>query len=80
MENGVDIILVTLNYRLGPFGFLNLGIPECNGNYGLEDQLMALKWLNENIVSPRRINRIWYHNAKVNFYETTLQIGIFWRR
>jgi len=30
-------------------GFLNLGIPECRGNFGLKDQLMALQWINENI-------------------------------
>ena len=51
VEKGV--IAVTLNYRLGPFGFMCL--PELaseaghTGNYGLYDQLTALKWIHHNI-------------------------------
>lgn len=47
------IIFVTCNYRLGPFGFCAL--PELEkrdghtGNYGLYDQLTALKWICHNI-------------------------------
>ncbi|KOB69445.1 Uncharacterized protein OBRU01_14496 [Operophtera brumata] len=44
-----DIILVTINYRVGPYGFMCLNIPEVPGNQGLKDQLMALRWLHENI-------------------------------
>lgn len=46
-----DIVLVTTNYRLGPFGFLSLNLPEYSGNMGLKDQLLALRWVNENIAS-----------------------------
>lgn len=30
-------------------GFLNLGLPECPGNAGLKDQLMAFQWVKENV-------------------------------
>lgn len=45
----VDTILVTMNYRLGIFGFMNLGFGEYTGNMGMKDQQMALKWIHENI-------------------------------
>jgi carboxylesterase type B len=48
-----DIILVTLNYRVGPIGFLSLKDPELNipGNAGLKDQVFALKWIQKNIAN-----------------------------
>jgi len=44
-----DVILVTINYRLGIFGFLTLGNEELSGNVGLWDQLGGLKWIKKNI-------------------------------
>jgi cholinesterase len=46
-----DVIIVTLNYRLGPFGFLSLKDPSLKipGNAGLKDQCFALKWVQRNI-------------------------------
>lgn len=49
------IVYVTINYRLGVFGFmahpeLTLESPhKSSGNYGLLDQLAALKWVKNNI-------------------------------
>lgn len=43
------VILVSVNYRLGIFGYLSLSKKECN--FGLQDQAMALEWVRENIAS-----------------------------
>jgi carboxylesterase type B len=43
------LILVTINYRLGPMGFLSTEDEILPGNLGLKDQVMALKWVNKNI-------------------------------
>ncbi|XP_055677261.1 juvenile hormone esterase-like [Lutzomyia longipalpis] len=46
-----DVILVVGNYRLGVFGFLSTNTPDSPGNYGLKDQALMLKWVQENIVT-----------------------------
>ncbi|XP_058827950.1 uncharacterized protein LOC131687876 [Topomyia yanbarensis] len=43
------VIVVTMNYRLGPFGFLSLPSAGVVGNAGLKDQLLVFRWVNENI-------------------------------
>ena len=48
---GEDIIVVTVNYRLGPFGFLSLGLEEAAGNQGMLDQRLAMVWVQDNIAS-----------------------------
>ncbi|KAK8080209.1 alpha/beta-hydrolase [Apiospora hydei] len=45
-----DVVVVTLNYRLGPFGFpISPAVPRSEQNVGLYDQRFALQWVQENI-------------------------------
>ncbi|ETN60431.1 carboxylesterase, beta esterase [Anopheles darlingi] len=44
-----SLVLVTVNYRLGPFGFLSTGDDVISGNFGLKDQRTALQWVQRNI-------------------------------
>jgi len=44
-----DIVLVTIQYRLNMFGFLSTESSAAPGNYGMLDQVAALKWVQENI-------------------------------
>ncbi|KAL6428893.1 hypothetical protein ACFW04_008014 [Cataglyphis niger] len=44
-----DVIFVTINYRIGPMGFLSTEDEVIPGNMGLKDQNMALRWISENI-------------------------------
>ena len=43
------VVVVTIQYRLGPLGFMSTGDANSPGNYGMLDQVQALKWVNENI-------------------------------
>jgi para-nitrobenzyl esterase len=61
LENGAlvkrgDIVLVSINYRMGAFGFMNLneitgGKIPATGNEGLLDQIAALDWVQDNIAA-----------------------------
>ena len=44
-----NCVLVTMNYRLGVVGFLN--VPGCDTNRGHLDQLCALQWVHDNIAN-----------------------------
>lgn len=61
-------IAVSMNYRLGVWGFLNTPVVHAEGssNAGLLDQRLALQWVQENIASfggdPRRVT-VWGESA-----------------
>lgn len=46
-----DVVLVIINFRYGPFGFTSFNDKSLNvpGNAGMKDQLMALKFVKNNI-------------------------------
>ena len=62
------VVLVTINYRLGPLGFLKLdevtnGLIPSTGNEGLLDQRMAIRWVKEksgfkSLRNKRRIDAV----------------------
>ncbi len=51
-----DVVVVTINYRLGPLGFLKLdeltgGRIPSTGSEGMQDQVRALEWVRDNIAA-----------------------------
>ena len=60
-----DVVVVSLNYRLGSFGFFShpaltrMSPHHASGNQGILDQIAALTWVRENIVTfggdPRKV-------------------------
>ncbi|KAJ8710598.1 hypothetical protein PYW08_009113 [Mythimna loreyi] len=44
-----DIVVITVNYRLGAYGFLCLNDPGALGNQGMKDQIEALRWIQKHI-------------------------------
>ncbi len=60
----MGVVLVTFNYRVGPFGFmahpeLSREADGSSGNYGLLDMIAALRWVQDNIAKfggdPHRV-------------------------
>jgi para-nitrobenzyl esterase len=86
------VVLVTVNYRLGPLGYLahaelSAEAPQhASGNYGVLDQIAALKWVQKSIAAfggdPQRVTIFgesagsWSVNALV---ATPLAKGLFQR-
>ncbi|XP_061706643.1 esterase B1-like isoform X2 [Cydia pomonella] len=44
-----DVIFITFNYRVGPYGFMCLNTSKVPGNQGLKDQIQALRWIKKYI-------------------------------
>ncbi|KAH7036036.1 Alpha/Beta hydrolase protein [Microdochium trichocladiopsis] len=53
IENGLPVIHVTINYRLGVFGFAQSGSlkEEKSENAGVRDQHLAIEWVRDNIAA-----------------------------
>jgi carboxylesterase type B len=54
-----DVVSVSINYRLGTFGFFAVPGTDLKGNYGIADQITALRWIKANIANfggdPNRV-------------------------
>ncbi|XP_069848594.1 cocaine esterase-like isoform X1 [Dipodomys merriami] len=54
-----DVVLVTIQYRLGVPGFFSTGDQHATGNWGFLDQVAALRWVQQNIAhfggNPNRV-------------------------
>lgn len=44
-----EVVVVTINYRLGVFGFLAVETADIPGNAAMKDQNLALQWIQRNI-------------------------------
>jgi len=72
----LGVVVVTANYRLGPFGFfahpaLTAESPyHSSGNYGLLDQIQALRWVHDNIAQfggdPARVTAMGQSSGAVD--------------
>ncbi|KAJ8670093.1 hypothetical protein QAD02_001352 [Eretmocerus hayati] len=79
-----DVIYAAMNYRVGILGFLSTGDEVVPGNMGLKDQVLALKWIKENIESfggdPNRITIIGLSAGAVSVhlhYLSPMSRGLF---
>jgi para-nitrobenzyl esterase len=87
-EGGV--VVVSLNYRLGPLGFLahpelSAASPHASsGNYGILDQIAALRWLQDNVATfggdPARVTIFGHSSGGASvcaLYTSPLARGLF---
>ena len=79
-----EVIVVTINYRLGIFGFLSLPDKGIYGNQGLKDQALALKWISRQITvfggDPSRITLFGQSSGAISAHLHTMSphsLGLF---
>lgn len=79
-----NMILITINYRLGILGFLSTEDGVIPGNFGLKDQVEALRWIQRNIASfngdPKKVTIVGFSagGASVQLqYMSPLSDGLF---
>ena len=81
-----DVVIVTLNYRVSVFGFVNFASfdPsfEDSGYLGLKDQIAALKWVKENIAQfgGRFLHHVAHRLRAAQFHVQSRNLGGIFRR
>ncbi|XP_038220307.1 acetylcholinesterase-like [Zerene cesonia] len=77
------VIYVVFNHRVGAYGYMCLGTPEVPGNAGLKDQILALRWIKENIAAfggdPDRITAFGHSSGAIglDFHLNYLKEDLF---
>ncbi|KAK0159656.1 hypothetical protein PV327_010750 [Microctonus hyperodae] len=81
-----NIVLVTVNYRLGSLGFMSTGDSNAPGNAGLKDQVEALRFVQKNIAqfngNPNSVTILGYGAGAISVslhYVSPMSQGLFQR-
>jgi len=61
-----DTLLVAISYRLGPIGYLTLDGAGISGNFGIQDLVLGLEWVQSNIAA--------FGGDPVSFSESVLDL------
>ena len=70
-----EVVLVSVDYRQGPFGFLSLNTSEVSGNQGLRDQQLALRWVSENIGQfGGNPDKVLHYGTKIHFVDYIIDV------
>ena len=72
-----DVVLVAINYRVGPLAFLTLENDILPGNLGIRDQIVALEWIQENIkYFGGNSQEVTIMGESAGIFEKSLELGI----
>ena len=80
----INMVYVSMNYRLNAFGFMSLDIiydaspSGTSGNYGFMDQILVLQWVQENICNfGGNPDLVWIIEINILYTDSDYPLGIF---
>ncbi|XP_046342036.1 para-nitrobenzyl esterase-like [Haliotis rufescens] len=92
LAKDLQFVFVSMNYRLGPLGFMTLDLLSkasdtgTSGNYGFMDQIQVLKWIQSNIRNfggdPNKVTLFGQSSGGTSIYAllaSPLAVGLFHR-